>query len=151
MINLLGAVKAARARATLAIMARGAKIKGLVATEIPSSLGLFFDTEAQWAKVEFPSTSNVTSCIYNSKKGTTCEPHKHEGCSEHLVILNKKGKIKAITQHEIKVIEYPGSMVFRKNEAHAIVFLEDTELLAIWHPEMKNGWNAIYINPNDEK
>ena len=143
--NLFKVVKVARAKATLAVMSKGLTFHKVVGEKIPDELTSFLGTTDKWAKVNFPEDIGVTSCIYLGKRGSIFKPHKHKLNSEHVTILNETGKLKIITPEALEELHYPNSIVFPANTTHAVVFLEDTQILVMWHPKMKHGWSADYI------
>jgi len=142
-------VERARAKATLAVMSQGLKVPQLLASEIPDIESFFLDTQDTWVKVDFPYDNNVSACIYKGDKGSRLNPHIHEISNQHMVILNKKGKLKVITDTAITILGYPNAMVINAKTPHAIVFEAYTEVLIMWHPKMEaEEWKATFI-PRD--
>ena len=134
-----------RARVTLTLMAKGGEIKESVVEDIPEKWSKFPNTNDSWVSIPFPDTEDVTACLYDGKKGTTFFPHKHPNNVEHFLILNKKGKVKVITDTYMREVCYPNAVLIKRDEPHTVRFLEDTMLLVIWHPKMVKGWGADYL------
>jgi hypothetical protein len=139
-------VERARAKAILAIMSQGLKVPRLIASEVPDTESFFLDTQIQWVKVNFPYDNNVLACIYKGDKGSRLNPHIHDISNQHMVILNKKGKLKVITDTAITLLGYPNAMVINAKTPHAIIFEAYTEVLLMWHPKMgAEEWKATFI------
>lgn len=139
-------VEKARAKATLAVMSQGLKVPHLKVSEIPEIESFFLDTQDRWVKINFPYDNNVLACIYKGNKGSRLNPHIHEVSNQHMVILNKFGKLKVVTDTAITILKYPNAMIIGAKTPHAIVFEEYTELLLMWHPKMEaEEWQATFI------
>jgi hypothetical protein len=110
--------------------------------EIPLERTQFLDTTDEWQRVIMPNSTNTSACMFYAKKNNFFGYHRHLENTEQLVILNKGGKIKVVTENEVKIIEYPNSVFFDKREKHLVYWMEDTDALIIWHPEFTKGWEA---------
>lgn len=138
-------LKKARAKAMLVLMSKGQKITDVIIDEIPNEWSNFLNTKDLWVNVDFPENQNTTACIYIGKKGSILNPHKHNDNVEHLVILNKEGKLKVVTETYMSEFSFPQSVYLEQGEAHAVQFLEDTKILIMWHPKFKKGWDAEFL------
>lgn len=135
----------ARAKFELVRLSRGKGIVSVEVPEIPKEKQRFLDTTDEWQLAEFPEELNTTGCIYYAKKGNYFPPHKHNDSTEQILILNKGGRIKSISENGgIQYIEYPNSVFYEKAEGHAVEWLEDTVCLITWHPAFKQGWEADF-------
>lgn len=140
-------VKIARAKVLLAILCRGCRMINVSIKDIPKKWERFMDTEDSWVSVEFPESEDIASCIYKAKKGSIFKPHKHNDSVEHLVVL--KGRIRSVTDTDVRIVSFPNAVYFPKKKPHAIEFLEDTEILVMWHPK-KSGWDAEFLKDQSE-
>jgi hypothetical protein len=129
--------------------------------ELRSSLNFFFHTineddqnikideiqkqqsflkENEWIILESFKKLGCTALAYFAKKGQFFGNHTHEGISEHLVIKNKKGKIRIVTPKYDTVLEYPNSFLIEKGLKHKVYFLEDTEVICMFEGLSKNDF-----------
>lgn len=123
------------------------EIKNISIGVIPDSLELFPDSKDEWVNLpDLANNKDCTSILYIGKKGGVFKEHKHTHSSEQLIIVNPTGKIRLITTLEDVIISYPNSYLIDKNIPHMVYFLETTELVIVWHPPFKKGWEAEEIN-----
>ena len=131
-----------RTRLTLYLMSEG-KGKTLVEIpEIPKERSQFLDTTDEWERVNFNKKAERTGCLFHAKEKNKFPSHIHDR-REQITIMNRGGKFKYWS--DIKgtgIVEFPNSIVFEKNEWHAVEWLSDTETLITWYPAFEKGWNA---------
>ena len=135
-------IKKARAKFEMIRLSKGRGTQTIEVPEIPIEREFFLNTTDEWQKIHLPEIMGSASCMYYAKKGNYFPPHKHLHSTEQILILNPTGKVRVITSNEIKDYVYPQSIFFDKNKPHAVLWLEDTDALCIWHPEFKKGWEA---------
>lgn len=135
----------ARAKATLCLMSKGQKEKEISIDEIPSEWENFMGTKDEWINVGFPESEDVRACIYKAKKGSVFNPHKHKKSVEHIVITNRSGKIKVVTDTYMEVVSFPNTAFFEKSKPHAVEFLEDTTMLIMWNPKNEEAWQGDFL------
>ncbi len=143
-------LKKARAITTLTLLGKGQKAEVVNIPEIPKDWDFFLGTKDRWVEVVFPIDMNSSNALYEGKKGSVFPPHIHKYSDEMITVLNKKGKIKIITEKEIAYIEYGQTYVFPYGEVHAVVFEEDTMAFIHWHPHFENGWEGKFINEEND-
>lgn len=139
-------IKQLRAKAVLVLMSKGQSFKNVSIPEIPADWEKFPGKNDLWKRIDLPIDQNTTACLYQGYSGSLFEPHRHLDNIEHVVILNKGGKVEIITENEIREVCYPNSFCFPKGMAHAVRFLKDTKLMVIWHPAMSEGWQAEFVD-----
>lgn len=145
----MGLVNKARAKATLAIMARGSVIPDEHIPAIPQAWETFPGTNDKWCAVNFPVSENTTACIYKAQEGSVFPPHKHPKRVEHFAITNPGGHVKVITETRIYELKYPQSTSFEIGEVHAVKFITQTDLIVMWHPRMDQGFDTDFLNEKD--
>lgn len=133
----MGVVDRARAKATLVLMAKGNKItQEEIPTDIPDQWEVFPGTSDYWINIPFPESENTSACLYKAQKNSIFPPHFHLNSAEIITVKNPEGKVKIVTEDGIRIISYGESADFRKEEVHAVRFLEETTILVMWHPKM---------------
>ena len=123
----------ARAKFEMIRLSKGKEVKNININSSVEDLNLL--TENEFEKIKIPNSNNTY--MYSGKKGEIFLPHKHKDCTEQIIILNKTGKIKVVTNNKIKIIKHPDSIFLKENEPHSIVWLEDTDILIIWNSKNK--------------
>ena len=110
---------------------------------IPSDMEHFKDTKDEWVElINLTKHKDCTAVLYVGKEGSIFRGHKHTASSEQLMIVNPKGKLRILTTKEDVILEYPNSYLIEKNVPHKVYFLTETELIIVWHPPFKQGWEA---------
>jgi quercetin dioxygenase-like cupin family protein len=137
----------AKSRLKLLKLSKGSSYDSVIIQEAPKEWSQFLDSKNSWVALNFPIESESTGCLFKGKKGEVFPPHKHSHSGEQLMIINEGGKIEVITKNETKILEFPNSYFFKKNEVHAIIFLEDTEILVKWTPRFdnKNAFDGHFL------
>ena len=135
-------LKKARAKTELLLMSIGHQLTDISIKEIPKKWENFLNTKDRWVKVELPESEDRTCCLFEGKKGNVFKRHFHSTSSEQLTILNKGGKVKIFSENEVITLEYPNSYAFDRNEEHGVKWLEDTQVMLVWTPAFKEGWEA---------
>lgn len=141
----MGLVNEMRAKATLALIARGAGVVESGVPVIPKKWEKFPGTEDVWSEIDFPESENTSSCIYKGKANTVFKPHVHKKHDEHFTIINPEGEIEVITDTKIFTVRFPESVFIPMGTPHAIRFKKDSNLLVMWHPKMQGKWDGDFL------
>tara|TARA_R110000744_G_scaffold195512_1_gene314571 strand:+ start:29490 stop:29930 length:441 start_codon:yes stop_codon:yes gene_type:complete len=145
----MGILSHARAKTTLMLMSKGQGSKDVLIPKIPSNWDFFLGTKDRWIEIDFPKELNSTNAIYDAKEGSIFPPHYHRFSDEMITVLNKKGKVRIITELEITTIYYGETYVFPYGIKHAVVFEEDTQIFIHWHPHFEDGWEADFLGESE--
>ncbi|WP_299153031.1 hypothetical protein [uncultured Christiangramia sp.] len=146
MATIKDKLKNARANATLILMNKGTHFENGNLSEIPDEWENFPESNDLWKRLAFPEEQDTTALLYQGYSGSIFSPHVHNSSVEHCVILNPGGSIELITDKEIKTVDFPNSFYVEMGQPHAVKFLKDTVLLVMFHPSMKDGWEADFIH-----
>lgn len=139
----------ARAKLTLMILSRGEKAENVSIPIIPKVWEFFRNTKDEWVSIEFPKEESTVGCLYKGKKGSLFPAHKHYDSVEHFVVTNKGGKVRVVTDTQIREISFPNSGYLPCGKPHAFEFLEDTEIMIMWHPKQE-GWDAEFLKQEEK-
>lgn len=135
----------ARAQTQLMLLSKGRGAKDVLIPEIPKDWDFFLGTKDRWVNVDFPKEENSTNAVYHGNKGSIFPPHIHKYSDEMITVLNKKGRVKVITDKEITWITYGQTYVFGYGVPHAVVFEEESKIFIHWHPHFEKGWDAEFV------
>lgn len=143
-------LKTMRAQALLVLLSRGG-VKEVNIPEIPEDWDFFLGTKDKWVEVIFPDSEKSTNALYVGEKGSIFPAHVHRYSDEMITVMNKEGKIKIITDKEVKYLTFGQTYVIPYGVPHAVVFEEETKLFIHWHPHFKKGWSAEFFINQDKK
>lgn len=134
----------ARAMFEIVRLSKGQTINNIDIPVAPKEREQFLNSTDEWQHVDLPDSVNATTSMFYAKKYNYFPPHKHDNASEQIIITNKGGKFKSITNDKIEIIEYPNSAFYKKGEVHSVIWLEDTDVLILWSPAFKDNkaWEA---------
>lgn len=145
----MGIINEARAKATLALMAKGSTIPAVEIGVVPVNWEHFPGTNDLWCSVTLPESMNTSGCIYRGKAGSVFPPHKHVKRRESIQVMNPGGKIKIVTETNMFLLEYPNSHSFEPGEIHAVKFITQSDLMVLWSPKMDDGFDNDFIHHDD--
>lgn len=138
----------ARAITTLTLLGKGKKAQNVNIPSIPKNWDFFLGSKDRWVEVKFPEEMKSSNALYDAEEGSVFPPHIHKYSDEMLTVINKKGRVKIITEDEIKYIGYGETYVFPYGQVHAVVFETKTMAFIHWHPHFEHGWDANFIPEN---
>lgn len=117
--------------------------------EIPLEFEKFQNTNDEWAKVAFPSSENITSCVYKFTKFGDFPKHKHS-YDELIIVLDGSIKIQLYDNNNTllldKIIIKNESFYIKPNVWHYIKSLsKKVKIICNWGTDYE-GWKASFKN-----
>lgn len=139
-----------RAKAKLLQLSGFKEVKHVDIPQIPRERTLFPGTKSDfWYAIDIPLL-DITACVYELAKASVFMPHLHKVNTEQIFPITPDGKMEVITDKYIKTISYPNSVLFKRNEPHAIINKTDGTFvfIVVWSPKME-GWQGAFLPDYD--